>query len=97
MIWTHHNLIKNKYTPDYEKEIKQFGEIKFKKINEDLSIKGEPMMSFEIISRKGFLQENINAICHDDNTVTAVFVGRKMLDYRLNEIKNLHAPLYFMD
>lgn len=89
--------LENKYTPDYEKEIKQFGEIKFKKINEDLSIKGEPMMSFEIISRKGFLQENINAICHDDNTVTAVFVGRKMLDYRLNEIKNLHAPLYFMD
>lgn len=89
--------LENKYTPDYEKEIKQFGEIKFKKINDELSIKGEQPIGFEIISRKGFLQENINAICHNDNTVTAVFVGRKMLDYRLNEIKNLHAPLYFMD
>jgi len=89
--------LEDKYTVEHEKEIRQFAEIKFKKINNNMIEQGKQVINFDLISRKGFLQENIDEICQNDDTVTAVFVGRKMLDYRLNEIKNLSAPLYFMD
>ncbi len=104
--WANKHMIKNvtvllcledKYTEEYEKEVKEFAEIKFKKINNEMLSKGLPVITFDIISRGGFLQEDIHKICQNNDTVTVVFVGRKMLDYRLNEIKNLNAPLYFMD
>lgn len=89
--------LENKYTKELEKEIQTTAEKMFAGINKKRAEDGLSVINFHFVSRTGFLQENINALAQENSMVTAIFVGRKMLDYRLNEIKRLAVPLYFMD
>lgn len=85
------------YNKEREEEIKQAADKKFAQINERLRKRNETQIKFTFISRKGFLQKNIDALAQSHPNVAAVFVGRKMLDYRLSDVKNLHVPVYFME
>jgi NhaP-type Na+/H+ or K+/H+ antiporter len=85
--------LENKFTPGLEQEIIAEAEQKFAHLNTTLPRK----LEFSVLSRRGFLQTNIKALAEKDTSVTAIFVGHKMLDFRLKEIKKLHTPLYFME
>ena len=54
-------------------------------------------MELQIISRKGFLQKNLQELAKEDVNISAFFVGKRMLDYKLEEIKQIQIPFYFMD
>ena len=82
-----------KYTPDALKELEELARAEFKKSKEFL---GAENIIFSFISRKGFLQDNIQQLSDKDSSVVAIFVGKKMLDYRLDEIRELRVPLYFI-
>jgi NhaP-type Na+/H+ or K+/H+ antiporter len=82
-----------KYTPEILKELEDLAQAEFKKAKDLL---GAGNISFSFISRKGFLQDNIQQLSDLDSSVVAIFVGKKMLDYRLDEIKELRVPLYFI-
>lgn len=88
--------LEDKYSEVLEKEIKETAKKEFSKHTKRDSELGLEPLEFAIISRKGFLQTNIDELAQYD-AVTAIFVGTKMLDYRLGEIKKLGVPLYFMD
>ncbi|KKR21497.1 MAG: Sodium/proton antiporter, CPA1 family [Parcubacteria group bacterium GW2011_GWE2_39_37] len=88
--------LEDKYTEELEKEIKETAEKEFIKYDEEAKKLGLEPIDFVIVSRKGLLQTNINELAENDG-VTAIFVGTKMLDYRLSEIKKLGVPLYFLD
>lgn len=103
---THHRIhrvvvllcLEYRYSKELESEISAQAKEFFVKVNEDRVVQGLPPIECAFISRTGFLQENINEISSDPKTnVVAIFVGRKMLDYRLGEIKRLAVPLYFME
>lgn len=67
----------------------------FNEINLKLKNASEGEIDFSFISRKGFLQKNIKDIAEDTSVVT-VFVGQKILDFRLEEIKKKSVPLGFV-
>lgn len=87
----------DKYTDDREQKTAEIAQNEFKKINSYRESLGQEKIDFRYISRKGFLQNNINEIAKAEENVSVIFVGRKVLDYRLEEIKELRVPLYFID
>lgn len=89
--------LEDKYTPETEKEIKDMAIAKFAELNDELNKKNLPEIDFSLVSHRGLLQDNIRELAEEKSNVTGIFVGRKMLDYRLDEIKKLHVPLCFMD
>lgn len=85
--------LENKYSEAEEKKVHDAALKKFTSIE-----KNHPDIQCYFVSRKWLLQNNITELADDPHSrVTAIFVGKKMLDYRLSEIKNLHIPLRFMD
>lgn len=89
--------LENKYSIELEKEIKDKAQKMFIQEIQELQKKRLAKIDFTFISRKGSLHENIDNTAKNDNKVVAIFVGKKMLDYRLSEIKQLAIPFYFMD
>ncbi|HRH23081.1 MAG TPA: cation:proton antiporter [Candidatus Magasanikbacteria bacterium] len=91
------HCLEDKYTEELAKDIGEQAEVAFKQINEKRSAVGESDIDFEYISRKGFLQDNIDEISRQRSNVTTIFVGRKVLDFRLEDIKKLSVPIFFID
>ena len=85
--------LENKYSEAEEKKVHDAALNKFKSIENN-----HPDIQCYFVSRKWLLQTNITELADNKNSrVAAIFVGKKMLDYRLSEIKNLQIPLRFMD
>jgi hypothetical protein len=84
------------YQPELEQRVRRDAEQIFKKMNEDLVAKGKQPLEFAVLSSAGFLQENIDYLAKHEKHLVAIFVGRKMLDYRLDEVKKLEVPIQFM-
>lgn len=85
--------LENKYTPDLEKEIEK----EAKKLFSKSKLKNEKQMKYRFISRKGSLTDNIQEMSDSDHHLVSIFVGKKMLDFYPQEIKELSIPFYFMD
>lgn len=80
--------LEDKYSTELEAEITALAETEF--------AKQDKAISYRLISRTGLLEDNINDIAKNEHSITAVFVGQKMLDYRLSQIKQLQVPFYFL-
>jgi hypothetical protein len=91
------HCLEEHYTPELAARMGEEAEEEFKKINADRENKGRKPFQFSYISRKGFLQRNIEDIAKTHSNLALAFVGRKVLDYRLPEIRQLSVPLYFLD
>ncbi len=91
------HCLEDKYTPELAKDIGEQAGVLFKQINEKRSAAGEHDIDFEYVSRKGFLQDNIDELSRQRSNVTTIFVGRKVLDFRLEHIKKLSVPIFFVD
>lgn len=91
------HCLEDKYSDEREQKTTEIAQTEFKKINANRESLGLEKMDFRYISRKGFLQENIDQLAKAEENVSVIFVGRKVLDYRLDEIKELRVPLYFID
>lgn len=89
--------LEDKYSETVSREIEQEALVVCRRLNETLMNEGQAALTFSFLSRTGFLQKNIDELSTADSAVTAIFVGRKMLDYRLNEIRQLHVPIYFIE
>lgn len=91
------HCLEDKYTPDLATAIGQQAEAEFAKINESRRRSGEDEIDFTYASRTGFLQQNIDELAKEGEGPAAIFVGKKILDYRLQDIKNLSLPFCFLD
>lgn len=90
--------LESKYSEDLEKEIERQAKDKFKEENLRLFNDGRDEIEYEFISRKGLLEDNIQFISDiKDTPVVTIFAGKKILDYHLNEIKQLSIPIKFVD
>lgn len=63
--------------------------------NVEREAEGKKPVKFEFIGRPGLLQDNIESLLKT-NDVSIVFVGSKMLDYRLEDVKRLQVPFVFV-
>lgn len=92
------HCLEGKYTSELARSIGSQAEKHFASINDKRNAAGETPMIFQYISRTGFLQKNIEELLKtEEDHMSAVFVGRKVLDYRLNDIRNLRTPMFFID
>ena len=90
------HCLENDYTSERAEEINIDAESEFAKINKEREMRGKLPIKFIFTGRTGFLQKNIDELSRNQAKVTAIFVGKKVLDYRLEDIKELAVPLYFL-
>jgi cell volume regulation protein A len=90
--------LEEKYTEELEKKIKEAAHNAFRIENKRLKDSGKKELEFIFISRKGLLQDNIDFISEQkESPVAVIFAGKKILDYHLEEVKQLSIPLRFID
>lgn len=91
------HCLEDKYNEDLAKEIGEQAKLAFKKINEKRGVSSLKPLDLEYVSRKGFLQDNIKELSKEEASITAIFVGKRVLDFRLEQVKELQVPLFFLD
>lgn len=85
--------LEDKHTVQLEKEIEKEANEMFKKAEK----KNKKLMRYRFISRKGSLTDNIETMSASDHRIISIFVGKKMLDFYPEEVKELSIPFYFLD
>lgn len=89
--------LEDKYSPELASKIEAIAIKEFQKMNNKQQENDLAEIEFSFVCHKGFLQDNIEKISKDSKNVAVIFAGKKMLDFRLSEIKRLAVPLYFID
>lgn len=85
----------SKYSPEYSKAMHGAMEKLGQVINAEMEAQGHSPLKFEFIGRQGLLQENVESFTKE-NDAAIIFVGNKMLDYRLEDVKRLSVPFVFL-
>ncbi len=103
--WAHKHHVENilllhcpedKYSEKFLQEVQEVAEVRFNSINERLTGENKKELNFTFLGRPGTLEENIESLV-EKGDVSIVFVGSKMLDYRLENIKQLQVPFIFLE
>lgn len=84
-----------RYSPEFFEEVHTRANELFAHINQKLTAEGKRELNFEFIGGPGLLQENIETLIAKGD-VSIIFVGNRMLDYRIEDVKKLKVPFYFM-
>ncbi len=84
-----------KHSPEYVAGTAVQAQSLFTKMNAVRVEEGASEIHFEFLGRPGLLQDNIQELVKEDE-VAIVFVGDKMLDYRLADVKRLRVPFVFV-
>jgi NhaP-type Na+/H+ or K+/H+ antiporter len=84
-----------KYSDAYIRNTEHAAMGLFAKLNEVRERENKTKLVFEFIGRPGLLHDNIEAMVAEGN-VSIVFVGSKMLDYRMEDVKRLQVPFVFL-
>jgi hypothetical protein len=85
-----------KFDPELEHSVREDVEERFEELNRSFEEKGLKPLKFTLISSAGFLQENIEYLAKNEKRLLSIFVGRKMLDYRLRDVKKMAVPIQFL-
>ena len=84
-----------KHSPEFAAEIGAQAQSLFVTVNAARVAEGKKEFHFEFLGRPGLLQDEIRSLVKEDE-VAIVFVGEKMLDYRLDDVKKLRVPFVFV-
>lgn len=84
-----------KYSPAFALKIEKEARELFAATNAQLRHEKRKKLQFELLLKKGKLQTNIAELIAVED-IRIVFVGMKMLDYRLSEIKKLRTSFHFI-
>ena len=86
----------DKYSEKFITDVRSRALKLFTAMNKKLVQSGLRERTFEFLDGPGLLQDNIDALIAAGD-VSIIFVGTKMLDYRLEDVKRLNVPFYFME
>ncbi|PIR54376.1 hypothetical protein COU75_01160 [Candidatus Peregrinibacteria bacterium CG10_big_fil_rev_8_21_14_0_10_42_8] len=84
-----------KYSGDFTSDVRKRATALFKSINQHRRNSEKKEVNFEFLCGKGLLQDNIESMI-EGGDVSIIFVGSKMLDYRMEDVKRLETPFFFM-
>lgn len=90
------HCLEDNYTDAAAEKMQKVAEQSFKELTKERSKENAKTVHFRLVARRGMLEENIAEFLKS-SPVAMVFVGNKMLDYRLSEVKALSAPFTFLD
>jgi hypothetical protein len=85
----------DKYSEEYIGKMQREAENIFAAIAKNRVREHQPALHFEFLGRPGTLQDNIEQLVASDD-VSIIFVGTKMLDYRMEDVKRLRVPFVFV-
>jgi hypothetical protein len=85
----------DRYTAEFILQMEKEAKAAFAGIQAKRKQQEKKAIQLELLLRPGTLQQNLEAVLKSYN-VSMVFVGSKMLDYRLDEVKKLGAPFTFL-
>lgn len=86
-----------KYTAKYAHLNEATAKQMFRSINEDRRARAEKEIHFEIHTTRGTLHNSIKRYVEAHDNISIIFAGKRMLDFRSKEIKNLPVPFFFID
>jgi NhaP-type Na+/H+ or K+/H+ antiporter len=84
-----------RYSVEFVKDIRHRAEKIFRDINRTRENESLKDINFEFLCGPGLLQDNIEKLIAEGD-VSIIFVGVKMLDYRMEDVKRLSVPFFFM-
>ena len=85
-----------RYSDKFLKEVEEVAAVRFNSINERQTTENKHPINFSFLGFPGKLEDNIEKLVKD-NKISIVFVGSRMLDYRLEKVKMLKVPFIFMN
>lgn len=85
----------DKFTPTFVKSTRKRAETIFNEINQRFKEQGLKQLVFEFIGREGALQDNIESLISKSD-VSIIFVGKGMLDFRMDDVKRIPVPFVFL-
>lgn len=85
------------YSEEYATTLKDSSKRLVSKHNDKLIAEEGMEIDTKIYVQQGMLHSNIKKMCRKDESITVLFVGKAVLDFRLSEIKELKVPFFFMD
>ncbi len=77
------------------KRIRAEADTLFAAINKTRLKEHKNPIQFSFLEREGLLESNIESLVQNEQ-ISIIFVGTKMLDYRLEDVKNLRVPFVFL-
>jgi NhaP-type Na+/H+ or K+/H+ antiporter len=86
-----------KYNQEYIEEKQHQAHKMFHIINDERSENEEDELEFEFIVERGYLSDNIRRYAKTHDNISIIFAGKRMIDFRAEDIKNLKIPLFFID
>lgn len=86
-----------KYIKEYIEEKQHQAHKIFHMINDERSENEQDEIEFEFIVERGYLDDNIRRYVKSHSNISIIFAGKRMIDFRSQEIKNLKVPFYFID
>lgn len=89
------HCLEDKYSSVNLSECQAQAEKLFTSLNAAYEQSGQRPIAFEFLSKRGLLQDNIRSLL-GSNSVSIVFVGSKMLDYRMEDVKRIPVPFVFL-
>ncbi len=85
----------SRYSERFRADVETQATALFGSINSSLESEGRKPLDFSFVIRPGLLQDNIESFL-SGHEASIVFVGSKMLDYRLEDVKRLRVPFVFI-
>lgn len=86
-----------KYSKEYIDERHEQAHKMFHIINDERSENEDEELEFEFIVERGYLSNNIRRYAKTHSNISIIFAGKRMIDFRAEEIKNLEIPIFFID
>lgn len=85
----------DKYSSRYLRQMQWEAEELFDAISRNRVVDDKEPIHFEFLGCPGTLQDNIEQLIANDD-VSIIFVGTRMLDYRIEDVKRLRVPFVFL-
>lgn len=86
-----------KYSEEYIEDRYQQAHKMFHIINHERNENEDKELEFEFIVERGYLNNNIRRYAKTHSNISIIFAGKRMIDFRAEDIKNLEIPIYFID
>jgi cell volume regulation protein A len=86
-----------KYDTTYNQDKEHAAKGLFSTINTEFREQKRTELNFEFILEKGSLQDNIRHYTTTHDNISIIFAGKRMLDFRSKDIKELPVPFFFID
>lgn len=91
------NCMEDKYTQEKANQITEKATIEANNFNAKNKNEGLPEVNLSIVHHRGLLEENVSKLSLEEKHLSVLFVGRRVLDFRLEHFKNLNIPVRFLD